>query len=76
MIDLTDKQDRLLRLIARHIYRTGTQPSYRDICKEFGWASPNAVKAHISALEKKGVVTRVGARAVSFDWRQYLRAKR
>jgi SOS-response transcriptional repressor LexA len=71
-VDLTLKQINILRSIARSIDRNGTQPSYREICKEYGWVSPNAVKETVDALERNGVVRRMGARAIAFDWREYL----
>lgn len=69
---LTEKQLKLLRFIAKSIDESGCQPSYRDMCDEFGWSSPNAVVSFMNALEKKGVVERLGARAIKFDWRYYL----
>ena len=69
-------QLRLLQYIAKCIDETGCQPSYREICKEFGWASINAPSTFLNALEKKGVVEKVGPRAVRFDWRFYLVRKK
>lgn len=73
---MTDKQFELLRHIARSIDRTGAQPSYRDLCKDFGWSSPNAVKSAMDSLEKKGFIRRIGSRAIAFDWKSYLRRRR
>ena len=33
-------------------------PTYREICKHFGYRSPKAAFDHVVALEKKGYVTR------------------
>jgi len=38
-------------------------PTYREICKRFGYKSPKAAADHIAALEIKGFVTREKGRA-------------
>jgi len=69
---LTNQQRRVLSCIAKSIDRYGFQPSYRDIMKRFGFASPGAVTGHLKAAEKKGACKRRGSRALEFEWREYL----
>ena len=35
-------------------------PTIRDICKHFGFRSPNGALCHIVALERKGLIRRSG----------------
>lgn len=72
---LTQTQVQMLRYIAQCIDQTGCQPSYRDICKQMGYASPNAVAGHMNALVRKGLVKKRGARAIEFDWRLFAGAR-
>ena len=55
---LTDKQRAIYHFIIRHIQEKGFPPAIRDICDEFGIASPNGVMCHLKALEKKGYIHR------------------
>lgn len=71
-MEVTPAQKKLLQHIATCIDKTGCQPSYRDICRCFGWQSTNAPASYINSLEKKGVVVKHGSRAIEFNWRQYL----
>lgn len=72
-LHLTEREVRFLRFVAKGISETGCQPSYREIMKEFGWASLNAVRSLIENLEKKGVAYGDGAaRSLKFQWRSYV----
>lgn len=62
---LTIQQQALLDYIKKHQQATGTIPSQREIQKEFGFASRNAVPKHLAALEKKGLLQRSMGRARS-----------
>ena len=70
----TKKQMRILRLLARGIAKTGTQPSVRELMKQLKAKSPNGVQCHIKALEKKGYLERSNgmSRAIKFNWKEYV----
>jgi SOS-response transcriptional repressor LexA len=38
----------------------GYQPSFRELCEHFGWATPNAVMCHVRALRHKGWIAATG----------------
>ena len=70
---LTERELYFLQFVAKAINETGCQPSYREIMKEFGWASLNAVRSLIENLELKGVAYGEGAaRSLRFQWKDYL----
>lgn len=56
MIELTDRQARVLAFIREHIARTGYPPTRVDIARELGFRSPNAAEEHLRALERKGAI--------------------
>jgi len=71
---LTAREVRMLRFVANRIDECGFQPSYREICNEYGWKSPNAVAQMIVTLKRLGVV-RVGehhSRAIGFAWKEWV----
>lgn len=72
-MELTESQIRVLKCIAHRINSTGCQPSYREICKELGWSSPNWTKECLDKVCKAGLATRHGPRALEFDWRSYIK---
>ena len=74
-MNLTQPQVDLLKFIAQCIDQTGCQPSYRDICRQMGYASPNTVAGHMNALVRKGLIKKRGARAIEFDWRLFAGAR-
>jgi repressor LexA len=63
---LTDRQLEIYNFIKREIHTRGYPPTVRDIGEAFGIKSPNGVMCHLKALEKKGLIQRVGfsARAI------------
>ncbi len=61
----TRQQQALLDYIKQHQETRGTIPSQREIQKEFGFASRNAVPKHLAALEKKGLLHRASGLARS-----------
>ena len=71
---LSDRQEAILRFVARHIDKHGWQPSIRDIGDHFGIASPNGVASHLRAMKRKGYVSPnpTTARAISFEWKKFL----
>jgi SOS-response transcriptional repressor LexA len=66
-------QYRLLSFIAHSVQDNGYQPSYREIAKHFGWTSLGYIQEMVADLAKRGVVASKGKRALSFDWKSYLR---
>jgi repressor LexA len=46
----------LLCYIRESIKFRGVPPSRREIMQKFGWASTNAVKAHLKSLEADGYI--------------------
>jgi len=72
--ELTERQQSILRFIARHINKHGYQPSLRELGAEFGIKNPNGVLCHLRSMERKGHVSLLGstARAVQFKWKEYL----
>ena len=56
MSGLTEKQAAVLRFIESHTASAGWPPTHREICAEFGYASPNAANVMLKALERKGYV--------------------
>jgi repressor LexA len=63
---LTEKQRLIYDFIAKFIDEKGYPPTVRDIGEHFKIESPNGVMCHLTALVKKGVITRKGqsARAI------------
>jgi len=55
---LTDRQTQVLKYIVDALERHGAPPTVREIADRFGFASPGSVQRHLSALEKKGFLTR------------------
>ncbi len=53
---LTKKQKEVLDCIENFIQENGYTPSYREIAKKMGLASPSTVYQHIQALCEKGVI--------------------
>lgn len=71
-IELTDNEERMLRFVAKSIDRHGYQPSMREIATELGFSSPGYIPKMVEACIAKGVVRKtVGARAISFNWRDF-----
>lgn len=58
----TDAQARLLAALRRRVESGEPLPSYRELCKEFGWSSTGTVRDHLRALARKGYVHLPGSR--------------
>jgi repressor LexA len=56
---LTERQQEILRFIAKHIEDTGFPPTRLEICSALGFKSPNAAETHLKALAKKGAISMV-----------------
>lgn len=62
---LTDRQREAYRIIVESLRGTGRPPTLREIGDQMGIGSTNGVNDHLTALERKGWVTRdEGARSV------------
>lgn len=51
---LTGRQQEIYDYIRSHIVAEQRPPSYREIMARFEFSSPNGVKHHLRAMEKKG----------------------
>lgn len=49
-------QQRVLDFVRAHIRRHGFPPTYREIGDALGFASPNAARRHLDALQRKGAI--------------------
>ncbi len=58
--NLTTRQAEILELIRAHIDETGFPPTRVEICKHFGFRSPNAAEQHLRALARKGAIDIAG----------------
>ena len=58
MVDLTKRQQEIFDFIKRYSAKHGYPPTVRDIGKAIGLASSSTVHAHLSNLEKIGIVRR------------------
>lgn len=56
--ELTNPQRSVLRFLEERNANGEPPPTYREICEQFGYKSTRAASDHVSALEKKGYVTR------------------
>lgn len=65
---------KMLRMVARSINATGTQPSVRELADGLGYSVHNYVHQMIGSLVSKGVVScKPGrARSLVFNWKEYL----
>ena len=58
MENLTEKQQEILDYIIDCMRTEQHMPTMREIASRFGIKSTNAVRGHLEALERKGVITR------------------
>ena len=58
MSRLTPKQKEIFDFIVDTVAGQGYPPSVREICKAVGLKSPSTVHAHLTALERSGLITR------------------
>ncbi len=56
-------QQLVLNFIEERSAQGEPPPTYREICKRFGYKSPKAAADHVAALERKGLVIRAKGRA-------------
>ena len=53
---LTPRQTEILDLIRSMVQNEGRPPTRSEICKRFGFRSPNAAETHLKALARKGAI--------------------
>jgi len=58
-VQLTPRQQQILRLIQNHLQETGYPPTRMEIAQTLGFKSANAAEEHLRALEKKGVISMI-----------------
>jgi repressor LexA len=54
--DLTPRQREILSFVTEHIDQYGFPPTRVELCRHFGFQSPNAAESHLRALANKGVI--------------------
>jgi len=57
---LTKRQEEILDFIAQRIEEEGSPPTLRELARHFSIRSTWAVRRHLTALEKKGYLERLG----------------
>lgn len=62
MEKLTSKQNQVLDYLKQSIAKNGFPPTVREIGQALGLSSPATTHAHLSTLEKKGYIKKVGAK--------------
>lgn len=62
MATLTEKQEAILDYVRAVQVDRGIPPSTRDIQRQFGYESQNAVMNHLRALARKGAITQIDGR--------------
>src|SRR5574343_313967 len=61
--NLTPRQQQILQLIRDSVDQEGRPPTRAEICRAFGFRSPNAAESHLRALAAKGVIALEEGRA-------------
>jgi len=56
--ELTNRQQEIFKFILSNIEKFGYPPSIPEVQKKFSFKSPNAVRDHLEALERKGYIAR------------------
>jgi len=60
-----ETQAKILEFLKEHIIEKGFAPSIREVCKQFGFASPRAGQKYLDSLEEQGLIEREkGSRAL------------
>jgi repressor LexA len=63
MVELTRRQREVLSFIDGARSRDGHSPTLREIARHFGFRSPKAAADHVTALQRKGVLTQADKKA-------------
>jgi REP element-mobilizing transposase RayT len=64
---LTGQQQKVLAFVSQFLEQRGFPPTLREIGDAIGLANVNAVRGHVSALEKKGYITKAPDKARSIQ---------
>jgi repressor LexA len=64
---LTKRQQTVFDFIRKKIEQDGYGPTIREIAERMGFASPNGVICHLTALEKKGLISRTNNKSRSIS---------
>lgn len=75
---LTPPQQKLLTYILGSIRKSGSPPTVREICAEFGYRSTGTARDHLGALEIKGYLRKLPGKSrglVPSNWSKLLRAE-
>ncbi len=54
----TTSQRSILEFLEERVANGEAPPTYREICRRFGYRSPKAAADHVAALERKGLLNR------------------
>ena len=63
MVELTKRQQEVLSFIELTRARDGHSPTLREIASHFGFRSPKAAADHVTALQRKGILSGVARKA-------------
>ena len=63
MLELTKRQQEVLSFIELTRTRDGHSPTLREIAGHFGFRSPKAAADHVTALQRKGILSGVARKA-------------
>ncbi|HWN96339.1 MAG TPA: transcriptional repressor LexA [Methylomirabilota bacterium] len=63
MLELTKRQQEVFVFIEHTRARNGHSPTLREIANHFGFRSPKAAADHVTALQRKGVLSGVARKA-------------
>lgn len=69
---LTDRQRQVLDFVCDYMRNEGRPPTVRDIADNFGFKSPKAASDHLTALERKGYITRTHGESRNISVREEL----
>ncbi len=53
---LTERQREIYRIIVTHFRDHGHAPTVREVCGAAGFSSPNAIRGHLAALHRGGLI--------------------
>jgi repressor LexA len=77
MLELTKRQQEVLSFIEMARVRDGNSPTLREIASHFGFRSPKAAADHVTALQRKGVLSSTARKAralrILSPWEKMLR---
>src|ERR1700692_323370 len=62
-LELTDRQRRVVEAFRSRAADGAPPPTYRELCREFGWGSTGTARDHIRALVRKGVLNAASRRS-------------